>query len=309
MTLANRLGTARSRQDGGPMNRPLVSILTPSFNQARWLADNLRSVAAQSYPVIEHIVMDGGSTDGSRDILAAAPPGVVWESGSDGGQSDAINKAFDKSTGDIIGWLNSDDAYFSRDAVAKAVEVFEKHPEVGLVYGHSVLVNAADKLLHVLWAPPYSARRLRLYSFINQPTVFIRRSVIDRDFLVDPRLDYQMDRELWLHLAEVTRFQRVDAILAIDRHHLQRKSYTRMDLAQHDELIIRDRYQIPKAGSSRMLHHVIKVGLRFVGLKKAREAARGSDALPVGRSPTILLAFRQVAQLRRWMPSGDEERS
>ena len=110
---------------------PLVSVVTPSYNQGRWLADNLRSVAMQSYSAIEHVVMDGGSTDGSRDILASASPAVVWDSGPDGGQSDAINKAFSRSTGEIIGWLNSDDAYFSGDVVARAVEVFENIPRLG----------------------------------------------------------------------------------------------------------------------------------------------------------------------------------
>src|SRR5258707_986120 len=101
--------------------RPLVSVVTPSFNQGRWLIENLRSVAVQSYPLIEHVVMDGGSTDGSLAVLADASPSVVWESGPDNGQSDAINKAFRRSSGEIIGWLNSDDAYFSSDVVDKAV--------------------------------------------------------------------------------------------------------------------------------------------------------------------------------------------
>ena len=91
---------------------PLVSILTPSFNQAAWLGDNLRSVACQTYPDIEHVVMDGGSTDGSVDILRAAGDSIVWRSEPDRGQSDAINKAFSLSHGEIIGWINSDDAYF-----------------------------------------------------------------------------------------------------------------------------------------------------------------------------------------------------
>jgi glycosyltransferase involved in cell wall biosynthesis len=284
---------------------PLVSVLTPSYNQARWLPDNLRSVATQSYPAIEHVVMDGGSTDGSVQILAAAAPSVVWESGADQGQSDAINKAFARSTGDIIGWLNSDDAYFSRNVVARAVSVFENHPEVGVVYGHAALVNGEGTLLHVLWTPSFARALVRAYNLICQPTVFIRRSSIGRAYFVDPAFDYMMDRELWLYLSGRTRFRRLDQIVAIDRHHLQRKSYTRLDLAAHDDKLLRQRYQIPRVASNRVLHRSVNVGIRVAGLSKVVEAARGSDALPLEASSVGAIVVRQVAQLRRWMPPGD----
>ena len=288
------------------MTHPVVSVLTPSYNQARWLPDNLRSVAAQSYPAIEHVVMDGGSTDGSVQILAAAPPGVIWESDPDRGQSDAINKAFARSTGDIIGWLNSDDAYFSRDVVAKAVSVFENHPEVGVVYGHAALVNGDGTLLHVLWTPAFARALMRAYNVICQPTVFIRRSVIGRDGLVDPAYDYMMDRELWLYLSTRTHFRRLDQIVAIDRHHLQRKSYTRLDLATHDDKLLRQRYRFPGWASNRVLHRTAKVAIRVAGLSKVVEAARGSDVLTLAASSVGTIAVRQVAQFRRWMPSGDD---
>ena len=287
------------------MTHPLVSVLTPSYNQARWLPDNLRSVATQSYPAIEHVVVDGGSTDGSVQILAAVPPSVVWESGSDEGQSDAINKAFSRSTGDIIGWLNSDDAYFSGDVVAKAVTVFENHPDVGVVYGHAALVNGSGTLLHVLWVPPFRRALLRWYNFIYQPTVFVRRSALGRANLVDPAFDYMMDRELWLHLSARTRFYRLDQILAIDRHHLQRKSYTRLDLAVHDRELLLQRYQLPRGAPNRLLVRGVRVGFRLAGLTRVAEAARGSDGLALDVPSVSMIAFRQVAQLRRWMPSGD----
>lgn len=285
--------------------QPLVSIVTPSYNQGRWLADNLRSVAVQSYPAIEHVVMDGGSTDGSVEILASASPAIVWESAPDKGQSDAINNAFSRSTGDIIGWLNSDDAYFSRDVVAQAVQVFKDHPDVGVVYGHAALVNAEGTLLHVIWAPSFASTLLRAYDLVCQPTVFIRRSVIGRPFLVDPDYDYCMDWELWLHLARRTRFHRLNRILALDRHHLARKSLTRLDLAAHDQELIEQRYRIPALASNQILCKIVKVGIRMAGLSKVREAARGSDALTLDATSARAVAVRQVAQLRRWMPSGD----
>jgi glycosyltransferase involved in cell wall biosynthesis len=249
--------------------------------------------------------MDGASTDRSLEILRATSSAVIWESGPDEGQSDAINKAFVRSTGDIIGWLNSDDAYFSRTAVADAVRVFESFPDVGVVYGHAALVNGAGRLLYVLWAPPSTGSLLRWYNFICQPTAFVRRSAIGRAGLVDPGFDYMMDRELWLHLSTRTRFHRLDQIVAIDRHHLQRKSYTRLDLAALDEELLLRRYQPPRVAKSRLFVKGMKLGLRVAGLSKVAEAARGSDGIDLDVPSIGSIAIRQVAQLRSWMPSGD----
>jgi Predicted glycosyltransferases len=249
--------------------------------------------------------MDGGSTDGSVQILVAAPPGVVWESNPDLGQSDAINKAFVRSTGDIIGWLNSDDAYFSGDVVSEAVRVFENHPDVGVIYGHAALVNGSGTLLQVLWSPPYRRDLLRWYNYIYQPTCFVRRSALARTGFVDPAFDYMMDRELWLHLSERTRFHRLDRIVAIDRHHLQRKSYTRLDLAVHDRELLRHRYQLRRAVPNQLLVRAVGVGFRLAGLMRVAEAARGSDVLPLDVPSIGTIMARQVAQLRRRMPPGD----
>ena len=291
-------------------SQPLVSVLTPSFGQARWLEDNLRSVEAQTYGPIEHIVMDGGSTDGSVGILERrSRDGLIWTSEPDDGQSDAINRAFARSSGQIIGWLNSDDAYFSRKAVAQAVAVFESRPDVGVVYGHAALVNGDGLLLHVIWAPAFAPSVLRAYDLICQPTLFVRRSVIGRPDFVDPAFGYSMDWELLLHLARRTRFFRMNQIVAIDRHHLDRKSLTRLDLAAEDQQLIVQRYRTPAIASNPVLHKATKVAIRLAGLSKVVEAARGSDMLSLQTGSVSEIAIRQVAQLRRWMSSGDPRES
>ena len=291
-------------------SEPLVSVLTPSFGQVRWLEDNLRSVEAQTYGSIEHVVMDGGSTDGSVGILERrSRDGLIWASEPDNGQSDAINRAFGRSSGEIIGWLNSDDAYFSREVVARAVAVFESRPDVGVVYGHAALVNGDGTLLHVIWAPTFAPSVLRAYDLICQPTVFVRRSAIRRPDFVDPAFGYCMDWELLLHLARRTRFFRMNQIVAIDRHHLDRKSLTRLDLAAEDQQLIIQRYRIPAVASNPVLHKATKVAIRLAGLSKVIEAARGSDTVRLKTGSTSEIAFRQVAQLRRWMPSGDPRES
>jgi glycosyltransferase involved in cell wall biosynthesis len=284
----------------------LVSVLTPSFEQARWLEDNLRSIEAQTYMPIEHVVVDGGSTDGSVRILEnRSREGLIWASEPDNGQSDAINRAFARSSGEIIGWLNSDDAYFSSDVVARAVEVFERHPDIGVVYGHAALVNGDGMLLHVLWTPTFAPAVLRAYNLICQPTVFVRRSVLGRPDFVDVAFDYSMDRELLLHLARRTRFFRLNRIVAIDRHHGQRKSLTRPDLAANDQELIVQRYRIPALASNPALHQTTKIAIRLAGLSRVLEAARGSDVLPLKVGTAGEIAIRQVARFRRWMPSGD----
>ncbi len=275
---------------------PLVSVLTPSFEQARWLEDNLRSVEGQTYAPIERIVMDGGSTDGSARILEnRSRDGLIWVSQPDGGQSDAINRAFARSSGEIIGWLNSDDAYFSSDIVARAVDVFTKHADVGVVYGHAALVNGDGTLLHVLWTPTFAPALLRAYNLICQPAVFIRRSAIGRSDLADPAFDFAMDLELLLHLARRTRFCRLDRIVAIDRHHLQRKSVARLDLWAHDRALLEQRYRLPSLATNPVLSRTVKIGARLAGLSRVGEASRGGDLLaldelqrapsPSGRSP------------------------
>ncbi|MFN8556283.1 MAG: glycosyltransferase family 2 protein [Dehalococcoidia bacterium] len=288
------------------MNLPMVSVLTPSFNQAAWLGDNLRSVATQTYPRIEHVVMDGGSTDGSVELLRAAAgrdgSPVHFRSEPDRGQSHALNKAFAESRGEIIGWLNSDDAYFDRGAVGAVVKFFLRHPEVDVVYGHSALVNASGLILQMNWAPPYSRRLFRLHNFIIQPAAFIRRRALG-DFVADEAYDYAMDRELWLRLAQHGTLARIDRVLAIDRHHLQRKSLSRPDLARVDYEMLRDAYGV-RSGTRRARIQLkpVKVAFRLLGLTLVPAATRPL-AFTGGVDSPGRLAWRQMAVKRAAMPA------
>jgi len=208
----------------------LVSILTPSYNQAEWLADNLHSVACQTYGNVEHIVMDGGSTDGTVELLAAAGETVRWRSEPDRGQADAINKALSASNGDLIGWINSDDAYFDCRVIADVVAFFEANPEVDVAYGHCVQTTQDGRFIQVLWAPPYDASLLKVVDFITQPGIFIRRGALFEPML-DESFHFALDYELWLRLAAAgRRFARIPRIVGIDRHQPERKSLTMLDV-------------------------------------------------------------------------------
>lgn len=281
---------------------PLVSIVTPSFNQARWLADNLGSVAAQDYPRVEHIVRDGASTDGSVDVLMKhACPNVRWSSAPDNGQSHAINLAFADARGDIIGWLNSDDAYFSPETVSHVVRTFELHPEADVVYGHAALVNADGLILHALWAPPMWRPLLRTLDFITQPTVFVRRRVLV-GLLVDPEFESMMDWELWLRLSRKLKFVRLNEILAIDRHQPNRKVITRPDLASKDRRRLQEMHGVLPWRWSRPVVKVLGVALRMIGITLVSALRAKPLAFDGHLDGVASVLLRQVATPRARMP-------
>lgn len=279
-----------------------VSILTPSFNQALWLTDNLRSVASQTYSSIEHIVMDGGSTDASVQILRDAGARVIWTSEPDRGQSHALNKAFAQSNGEIIGWLNSDDAYVDRRAVETAVDIFRREPDVGVVYGHGLLVNRSNHVLQFLWAPPFNHALFDLLNFFVQPSAFIRRSVLT-DPLVREDLHFVMDRDLWFRLRDKTRFRRIDLIVGLDRHQPARKTLLQEFPRERDDYL-RTRGIDPTSTWWRGKQKAAKVALRALGITQAMRLPHGIDPaidLTFDRPTTNLV--RQVGMPRRYMPA------
>ena len=280
---------------------PLVSIITPSYNQGRWLPENLESVAAQTYPRIEHIVIDGGSNDGTIGILEQTSRRVRWVSERDEGQSHAINKGFRLARGAILGWVNSDDAYIDRRAVEAAVEVFERLPDVVVVYGHAAVINADSGLIQLFWSPPFLYRLLPIANYICQPAAFVRRSALGTS-LVDERYQTSMDRELWLRLGAGHRAQRVNMIVAADRHHLARKSIAQPGMSRHDEeLLIRD-YQVPRNDGMPKLRAAIRIAFRVAGLTLLLQLGRTPLAFRCTIDSYLQLARRQLFVRRAKMP-------
>ncbi len=209
-------------------SEPLVSILTPTLNQARFLPDCLLSIRRQSYPRIEHLVKDGGSTDGTKSILEGARS-ISWESAPDRSQGEALNRLFEGARGEILGWVNSDDGLFGIDSLASVVSLFEKRPELDVVYGDSVIVDEQGTVMRHFRAPASftsDSRFIEGWSPLNQPSTFIRRrAVAGWDRLVDPELELTLDVDLWLRLLkDGASFGRAGSVLAADREHPARKA-------------------------------------------------------------------------------------
>jgi glycosyltransferase involved in cell wall biosynthesis len=239
------------------MNEKLVSIITPSYNQVDFIEDTLRSVRSQTYQNIEHLVFDGGSDDGTVEVLERFEGEteddphytLEWLSESDEGQSHAINKGFQQASGEIVGWLNSDDVYFYRDTVERMVEAFEVRPEVDVLYGDHVEIGREGEIRRVRRALDWDyGRLLRNYS-IPQPATFFRAPVV-ADRGLDTELDYSMDLEYWLYLGRRYRFEHVPYLVAGNRMYAENKR-TAGDAAHATESTeVRRRYGGPERVST-----------------------------------------------------------
>ena len=191
------------------------AIVTPSFNTAKYVGVAIRSVIDQDYSNVDYLVMDGGSTDTTPQILRSFEDSIRWVSQKDNGQADAIRRGFEQTEGEILTWLNSDDS-FCPGAFKTVAEYFAAHPEVDVVYGDANYVDASgyhiSRCVHV---EPYSEKRLFQYSdFIVQPAAFFRRRAYEAVGGVDPKFHWALDYDLWLKMAPRFKFAYLPRVLA-----------------------------------------------------------------------------------------------
>lgn len=181
---------------------PLVSIVTPSFNQARFLEATIQSVLSQNYPRLEYMIVDGGSTDGSLEIIKKYASRLTWWiSEKDQGQTDALNKGFGHARGDILAWLNSDDTY-EPGAVAGAAKFLQMHREVGLVYGDANYIDENGRRVGRFPAAQTDLRLLRQgFVHIPQQASFFRGELWRTLGPLDPSFYFAMDYDLWVRIA------------------------------------------------------------------------------------------------------------
>ena len=206
-------------------SQPKVSIITPSFNQARFLEQTMRSVLEQDYPNIEYIVIDGGSSDGSLEIIKKYSGRLAyWQSQKDKGQTDAINQGFARATGEILAWLNSDDILYP-GAVSAAVRQLHTHPEVGMVYSNCQWINADGKVIGNFPAAQTDLQKLRRgYVHIPQQTAFFRADLWRKVAPLDDSFYFAMDYDLWTRLATHAPLLYVPELWAAFRLHEGAKS-------------------------------------------------------------------------------------
>lgn len=206
---------------------PFVSIVTPSYQQASFLRRTIDSVLAQEYPHIDYRVIDGGSTDGSLDVLRSYGDRVRWLSEPDGGQADAINKGLASARGDVLAYLNSDDVLLP-GAVARVAELFRRHADWDMLYGDAWHVDADDGILGRYPTAAYSRARLLQDCCICQPAAFWRRHIAVRVGAFDTSLHLALDFDYWLRIdAAGGRIVHVPEVLACSRLHAQAKTLAR----------------------------------------------------------------------------------
>ena len=205
--------------------KPLVTIITPSFNQAPYLEATIQSVLSQDYPHIEYMIVDGGSSDGSVDIIKEYEARLAWwVSEKDKGQTDAINKGFARAKGEILAWINSDDTY-EPGAVNAAVKYLQEHPEVGMVYGDCNFINESGRVIGKFSSAQTNYRLLRQgYVHIPQQTMFFRVDLWNQVGPLDPSFYFAMDYDLWTRIAAGAEIKYVPQTWANFRLHTSGKT-------------------------------------------------------------------------------------
>jgi glycosyltransferase involved in cell wall biosynthesis len=203
------------------MNKnPLVSIVTPSYNQAQFLETTIQSVLNQDYSNLEYIIVDGGSTDGSIDIIRKYEDKLAaWINEPDQGQSEAINKGFGLARGEILAWLNSDDLYYPQ-AVTEAVDMLLSTPQIGMVYGDTDLIDENGQVRGKFNAQQTSYQRLmRGGVYIPQPAAFWRTELWNQVGPLDPSFYFAMDYDLWVRFSKVAEIRYLPQLWASFRIH------------------------------------------------------------------------------------------
>jgi len=198
-------------------NYPKISIVTVSYNQCQFIEENILSVINQDYPNVEHIIIDAGSTDGTLEILKKYDKHLNWVSEPDKGQSDGLNKGFRKATGDIIGWINSDDC-LAPGALKKVGNFFKEHPDEIAVTGDQAYIDEAGNQQSIVKSKPYSYDYLVNHAIgVTQNSTFFRRLVFDKIGYLDESLHYAMDHELFIRIASLKEIPYIPETLAYFR--------------------------------------------------------------------------------------------
>lgn len=206
---------------------PKVSIVTPSYNQGKFIEKTIRSVLCQDYANLEYIIVDGLSSDETIEVIQKYDSYIdVALIEKDNGQADALNKGFSLCTGDILAYLNSDDCYINKEVISQVVHYFNNHPDVDVIYGQRKFIDENGQFVHLYPYKPFSKSNLYLSDYIPQECTFWRRSIFEKSgFFVDDTLHFAMDYELWLRFLKYdASFSSVSDFFGLFRYYESQKS-------------------------------------------------------------------------------------
>jgi len=274
--------------DGRPW--PRITIVTPSYNQSQFIEETIRSVLLQGYPNLEYIVMDGGSYDGSVEIIRRYAQQVShWESGPDGGQAAAIAKGFGKATGEILAWLNSDDCYLP-GCLHTVAQVFKSRPALDFLVGSWVEVDESGHVIECHWpVTPNIPWLLEGGCFVGQPACFWTRRAYERAGGIDTSFRFSMDYDLWLRILQCSHAASTTRPLASFRVHGTSKSTSWQDIRIAEDRILRKRFK----------HQDLPQWKRSL-LRKTRRLA-----MAIRRRTQWIPLWRQWGEARPWVTRHD----
>ncbi len=262
---------------------PAISIVTPSFNQGKYIRRTIESVLSQGV-ALEFIIMDGGSTDATTDILREYGSALQWVSEPDKGQADGVNKGILAANAELIGWLNSDDIYYP-GALKTVLDFFDQHPEVDAVYGDAHHIDEQDNILEAYYTEDWNLQRLFDVCFICQPALFFRKRLIAAHGLLDITYNTCMDYELWVRWGlKGARFHHLPVTLAGSRLYPQNKT-------------LRNREKVHREINDMLKHHLGHVPERWLH----NYGYAVGDTLKIDRARA--LRFSLVATACTWYAS------
>lgn len=251
-----------------------LTVVTPSYNQGKYIKRTIESVLSQGIDNLEYIVMDGGSTDETVDILKSYGDKIIWKSEKDKGQTDAVNKGIRMATGDIIGWLNSDDIYYP-EAFKHVLKVFEENPQVNVVYGNAYHIDEEDGIIEEYYTEDFDYERLKEVCFICQPSLFFRKELVNKYGYLDDTLQYCMDYDYWLRLGKGETFYRLNEFIAGSRLYDDNKTLG-CRRKVHEEMLQMQKKDLGKA-NKKWIYNLAHVIVDEMGIPREKDGSTNPE--------------------------------
>jgi len=285
--------------------RPAMTVVTPSYNQAAYIRRTIESVLSQGVPDLEYLIFDADSTDGTRDILAEYQSRVSIVIEKDKGQADAVNKGLRAAHGDVIGWLNSDDVYYP-GTLQRVLDEFRQRPNADVLYGEADHIDADDRVIEPYYIEPFDYQRLKEVCFICQPATFFRRRIVEAQGPLRVDLRYCMDYEFWLRICASQPPLFVAQKLAGSRLHAETKTLGSREPVHREILtMLRERFGEAPARWVYNLGHVIVEEQGLTRETPAKNAAFVKALVKVSKALFVEygggVPLRERIQMARWV--------